>query len=81
MNCYINIFLLEQLFGSNITVLESRASVKRKDVVRRPTAEEDCLTPITSRRSGACKATGIHLNYRLTRSKIKQMIFLTIRLR
>ena len=38
--------------GQKKSVLESRASVKRKDVVRRPTAEEDCLTPITSRRSG-----------------------------
>ena len=43
-------------------VLKSRASVKRKDVVRRPTAEEDCLAPITSRRSGAYKAAGIYLN-------------------
>ena len=65
---------MRNLIEKSIYVLESRASVKRKDVVRRPKAEEDCLTPITSRRSGACKATGIYLNYRLTRSKIKQLI-------
>ena len=53
------------------TVLESRASVKRKDVVRRPKAEGDCLTPIASRRSEAYKAAGIYFNYRLTRSKTK----------
>ena len=53
---------MRNLIEKSIYVLESRASVKRKDVVRRPKAEEDCLTLITSRRSGACKATGIYLN-------------------
>ena len=57
-------------------MLESRASVKRKDVVRRSKAEEDCLTLFTSR--GYCQS--IHLN-RLTMQGLKfSKPFLTIML-